>query len=173
MKETLLGKARKKTEEEGDHRRGEGFCSVCHRALPPKSLFCPNCGLPEPPEEDPERGLTFGQALLRILGFVLLFCALVVYKLDIQLEQFVPGPGKVPDKIEYPKTTDPDFKVIHIVNMAMVNVREGPSMDAKVVTVLEKGTHVKVLKTKGDWSQIEGNGVQAWVVSRLLTAHVK
>ncbi len=47
---------------------------------------------------------------------------------------------------------------------AFVNVRQGPSMDAKIITVLKKGTKVTVLEEKAGWLHVKlADGAEGWV----------
>ncbi len=45
-----------------------------------------------------------------------------------------------------------------------VNLRQGPSMDAKIVTVLKKGTKLTVLEEKLGWLHVKtADGTEGWV----------
>jgi uncharacterized protein YgiM (DUF1202 family) len=58
-----------------------------------------------------------------------------------------------------------------IVSTKKLNLRAGPSENYSVVGVLEKGTPVNPIKTKGDWTKIEvPTNAYAFVAARYLTA---
>ena len=47
---------------------------------------------------------------------------------------------------------------------SFVNLRQGPSMDFKVIKVLKKGTKLTVLQEKGGWLRIQlDDGTEGWV----------
>ncbi len=47
---------------------------------------------------------------------------------------------------------------------SFVNLRQGPSMDSKIVKVLKKGTKLTVLQEKGGWLRIQlEDGTEGWV----------
>ncbi len=60
------------------------------------------------------------------------------------------------------------------VKVDRANVRRKPSLDGKIVTVLEKGASVVELTAKGKWMQVGllDSGDIAWVYKSLLQPHV-
>jgi len=47
---------------------------------------------------------------------------------------------------------------------AFLNLRQGPSMDAKIITVLKKGTQLTVLEEKAGWLHVKlADGTEGWV----------
>ena len=56
--------------------------------------------------------------------------------------------------------------------IANVNLRQTPWLDGKIITVLEKGTHVLIKDRRGDWVQIafenETYGLKAWVYAEYI-----
>ena len=50
------------------------FCSVCGAKILPKSIFCFECGPPDPLKKEPEEtGISLEQAVVRIAGLMFLF----------------------------------------------------------------------------------------------------
>lgn len=49
------------------------------------------------------------------------------------------------------------------------NLRKSPSTSAEVVTSMPQNTKVKVIKTEGDWTQVEVDGKRGYVSSSLLS----
>jgi uncharacterized protein YgiM (DUF1202 family) len=48
--------------------------------------------------------------------------------------------------------------------LALVNFRQGPSMDSKIISVLRKGTKLTVLEEKAGWLRVRlENGTEGWV----------
>jgi len=69
-----------------------------------------------------------------------------------------PSPSK-PSEVSQP----PAQRTTEIV-LAFVNLREGPSMDSKIISVLKKGTKLIVLEEKAGWLRVRlGDGTEGWV----------
>jgi SH3-like domain-containing protein len=50
------------------------------------------------------------------------------------------------------------------IALALVNLRQGPSMDSKIIKVLKKGTKLMVLQEKGGWLRVQlEDGTEGWV----------
>ena len=62
MTDSLIGAARQKS--------GPEFCADCRQRIPAGDMFCPHCGPPNPPEDQPEEGIGFGQTFIRIVLIV-------------------------------------------------------------------------------------------------------
>jgi uncharacterized protein YgiM (DUF1202 family) len=78
-------------------------------------------------------------------------------------EQTTPPPTAPPP----PKTSgisqSPEQRRAEIV-LASVNLREGPSMDSKIISVLKKGTKLTVLEEKAGWLRVRlDDGKEGWV----------
>ncbi len=57
-----------------------------------------------------------------------------------------------------------------IVNASSLNIRTSASTSARVLTILKKGNIVKVLSTRGEWSNVTTSGGKVgWCMSRYLT----
>ncbi len=69
-----------------------------------------------------------------------------------------PSPSKPPEVSQPPaaRTTE--------IALAFVNLRQGPSMDSKILTVLKKGTKLTVLEEKAGWLRVRlEDGKEGWV----------
>jgi type IV secretory pathway VirB10-like protein len=54
---------------------------------------------------------------------------------------------------------------------ALVNFRQGPSMDSKIIKVLKKGTKLTVLQEKEDWLRVQlEDGTEGWVGKAMTSA---
>jgi len=147
-------------------------CVACRKPLLPGALFCESCGPPSLPADNTNGGLTKGQTAASIAIMVFFFSALVVLKLGMSFGEVVAL--LIPEKIEEQALPqDPDFELIHFVNVKWANVRDQPSGEGKVLTVLGKDVKVKVLESGENWTKIDLNGKPAWIGSRLLTTSIE
>jgi uncharacterized protein YgiM (DUF1202 family) len=73
-----------------------------------------------------------------------------------------PSPSK-PTEVSQPtaqRTTE--------IVLAFVNLRQGPSMDSKIISVLKKGTKLIVLEEKAGWLRVRlGDGTEGWVAKAM------
>lgn len=67
--------------------------------------------------------------------------------------------------IVIPQTT---FAETKIVTVPVLNVRQCPNTDCNILSKLNKGDKVKVIKTTGQWSEIDQNGQTGYVITRSL-----
>lgn len=161
MSDSLIGNAKKNDEQ--------NLCAVCREPLPAGAAFCPHCGPPNPPEDEPDEGMGFGQTFFRILLVVALFGAVAIFKLDINLtdktEETAPAlPGiKSPANTGKKKPHVVDFKTINHIKVKKSKVRQKPSKTGKVLTVLKKGTQVNILDSNEDWLKIMADGETGWI----------
>jgi len=69
-----------------------------------------------------------------------------------------PPPPKIPEVSQ-----SPDQRRTEIV-LASVNLREGPGMNFKIISVLKKGTKLTVLEEKAGWLRVRlEDGKEGWV----------
>jgi hypothetical protein len=75
-----------------------------------------------------------------------------------------PSPSK-PTEVSQPtaqRTTE--------IVLPFVNLRQGPSMDSKIISVLKKGTKLTVLEEKAGWLHVRlGDGMEGWVAKAMTT----
>ena len=144
---------------------------MCKYQLSPKDLFCPGCGPPSLPDEDPDEGLSIGQTALRIALILLLFMIIVVYKFDMDLRSYLPG-FQSTENLPVGKPAE-DAKVVYLVAVPQANVRASGSPDAKIIFILEKGATVVVLQQGLRWWQVQFGGRIGWISSDLLMPKVE
>lgn len=161
MSDSLIGNANKKDKQ--------NFCAVCREPLPAGVPFCPHCGPPNPPEDEPDEGMGSGQTFFRIFLIVVLFGAIAIFKLDISLmdntDETAPAlPGiKSPAGTVNEKTHSVDFKTVNHIKVVKSQVRQKPSNKGKVLTVLKKGSKVTILDSNEDWLKILADGETGWI----------
>ena len=150
------------------------YCISCNKSLPPGAAFCEHCGPPIRPEDTPESGTTFWQAMKKISFLTLVFAVLVVYKTDWDYKVFF---GSVMETPVEEKTQDipkdEDYQLIHYVNVSFANIREEPSKTAKIIGGAGKGEHLVILEKRDDWTQVDMGGKKGWVATRLLSTSVE
>ena len=75
-----------------------------------------------------------------------------------------PSPSK-PTEVSQPtaqRTTE--------IVLPFVNLRQGPSMDSKIISVLKKGTKLTVLEEKAGWLRVRlEDGTEGWVGKAMTT----
>jgi hypothetical protein len=87
---------------------------------------------------------------------------------QIRLGSMEPGDLPVTDSLEGEK---PFAVPIPLTVTTRSNLREGPGQDFKVLTVLEQGTPITGLSSKGLWVRVEGkDGLSGWLKLNLVTA---
>ena len=153
------------------------YCSVCGAKIFSTNIFCSECGLPELPENEPEEaGISLLQAIIRIgfLGF--LFLCVVLVKFDTNLDGFL---SSLDINLDAPLLKDSKnnqsggLGLIHTVIPASANVRSKPSMDGHVITVVEKGMNLILIKQKKDWAKVRVFKKTGWIASRLIKSEVQ
>ena len=154
------------------------YCDSCGTLLPAPGFYCIQCNPPEHPEPDPEKGMGFSQACLRIFLLVLVFVVVAVFKLGIDSTVLFQkmDEQEVPIKV----AKDEDYKMVFKVNVSFANLRNEPNTKTSTILfVLTQGTEVEVLEKKGKWSKIRSKSNQkeksrtGWLVNRLLDSEIK
>jgi hypothetical protein len=150
------------------------YCISCNKPLPAGAAFCEHCGPPIRPEEIPESGMTFWQAMKKISLLTLLFAVLVAYKANWNYQAFFDGVMETPveEKAQdIPK--DDDYQLVHYVNVSFANIREQPSKQSKIIGGAGKGEHLVILEKGEHWTQIDMGGKKGWVATRLLSTSIE
>ncbi len=152
----------------------ENRCSICNNKLPSNAFFCKYCDPPLAPDPVPDSVLGFRQTLLQILLVIILFVGVIISKLDITLDLILPNQPSDEDGTPLKElSVDPDFKVIHFVNVKRANVRLKPSLTGKILMILKKNEEVIILESRDKWTQIKAYGKIGWIGSRLLDSKVQ
>ena len=147
-------------------------CISCRKPLSPGALFCETCGPPSLPADNTEQGMTLRQTAASIAIMLFFFSTLVILKLGMSFEDvYSLLISQSAQEEDLPQ--DPDFEVNHYVNVKRANVRDQPSSEGRVLTVLGQGVQVKVLEPGEDWTKIDLNGKPAWISAGLLDTSVE
>ena len=152
------------------------FCSVCGAKIRPKTIFCFQCGPPELPPQDPEEiGISLEQAIFRITGLIIFFVCIALVKLQYSDENVISSIDR-DLKIQSPenviKNNDVEFKLTHTVIATSANVRNKPSMNGKIITLVEKGMNLNVIEEKNGWSKVQVFEETGWISSKLIQSEV-
>ena len=63
-------------------------------------------------------------------------------------------------------------KTVYVSDILKLTVRTGPSIENKIISVIESGQTMEIIKFGDEWSQVQlPNGKEGWVLSRYLTAN--
>ncbi len=77
-------------------------------------------------------------------------------------------PSSPPPKA--PEVSQPAAQRTTEIVPSFVNLRQGPSMDSKIIRVLKKGTKLTVLQEKAGWLRIQlEDGAEGWVGKAMTT----
>jgi len=73
-------------------------------------------------------------------------------------------PPSSPPPSKTPETSQPPAQRTTEIVLAFVNLRQGPSMNDKIISVLKKGTKLTVLEEKAGWLHVRlEDGTEGWV----------
>jgi SH3 domain protein len=90
-------------------------------------------------------GMNFLLKRFRLLGLVLLFC---LFSASVYGE------------------------TMYVADILKLTLRTGPSIENKIISVIESGQMMEVIKFGDEWSQVQlPNGKEGWVLSRYLTTN--
>ena len=153
------------------------FCSVCGAKILPKTIFCFECGPPDLPKKEPEEtGISLEQAVIRIGVLVFLFVCVVLVKYDVSTDDLVSLADKdreVQSSINGKKIQDDAFELIHTVIPSSANVRSKPSIDGRVIAIVEEGMNLNPIEKKEGWTKIRVFEKTGWIASRLIKSEVQ
>lgn len=163
-----------------EHSKGSKLtylCSVCGARILPGTIFCFECGLPDLPKKEPEEtGISLEQTVMRIGVLVFLFVCVVLVKFDVSIDDLFSSSGTIleADSLNFSeKSQDDEFELLHTVIPLLANVRSKPSMDGKVIVVVEEGMSLVIIEKKQDWTKVRVFEKTGWVVSRLIKSEVQ
>ncbi len=90
-------------------------------------------------------GMNFLLKRFRLLGLVLLFC---LFSASVYGE------------------------TMYVSDILKLTLRTGPSIENKIISVIESGQMMEIIKFGDEWSQVQlPNGKEGWVLSRYLTTN--
>jgi len=152
------------------------LCSVCGAKILPKKIFCFECGPPDPLKKEPEEtGISLEQAVVRIAGLVFLFVCVALVKFYVSTDDFslADKDREVQSSINGKKIQDDAFELIHTVIPSSANVRSKPSIDGRVIAIVEEGMNLNPIEKKEGWTKIRVFEKTGWIASRLIKSEVQ
>ena len=152
------------------------LCSVCGAKILPKKIFCFECGPPDPLKKEPEEtGISLEQAVVRIAGLVFLFVCVALVKFYVSTDDFslADKDREVQSSINGKKIQDDAFELIHTVIPSSANVRSKPSIDGRVIAIVEEGMNLNPIEKKEGWTKIRVFEKTGWIASRLIKSVVQ
>ena len=162
--------------EYSEESKPTSFCSVCGAKILPKKIFCFECGPPDPLKKEPEEtGISLEQAVVRIAGLVFLFVCVALVKFYVSTDDFslADKDREVQSSINGEKIQDDAFELIHTVIPSSANVRSKPSIDGRVIAIVEEGMNLNPIEKKEGWTKIRVFEKTGWIASRLIKSEVQ
>ena len=162
--------------EYSEESKPTSWCSVCGAKILPKKNFCFECGPPDPLKKEPEEtGISLEQAVVRIAGLVFLFVCVALVKFYVSTDDFslADKDREVQSSINGKKIQDDAFELIHTVIPSSANVRSKPSIDGRVIAIVEEGMNLNPIEKKEGWTKIRVFEKTGWIASRLIKSEVQ
>jgi len=162
--------------EYSEESKPTSLCSVCGAKILPKKNFCFECGPPDPLKKEPEEtGISLEQAVVRIAGLVFLFVCVALVKFYVSTDDFslADKDREVQSSINGKKIQDDAFELIHTVIPSSANVRSKPSIDGRVIAIVEEGMNLNPIEKKEGWTKIRVFEKTGWIASRLIKSEVQ
>ena len=162
--------------EYSEESKPTSFCSVCGAKILPKKIFCFECGPPDPLKKEPEEtGISLEQAVVRIAGLVFLFVCVALVKFYVSTDDFslADKDREVQSSINGKKIQDDAFELIHTVIPSSANVRSKPSIDGRVIAIVEEGMNLNPIEKKEGWTKIRVFEKTGWIASSLIKSEVQ
>ena len=66
-----------------------------------------------------------------------------------------------------------EFELIHTVIPSSANVLSKPSVDGRVITIVEEGMNLNVIENKENWTKVRVFEKTGWIASRLIKSEVQ
>ena len=152
------------------------YCAVCGAKLPTGSIFCLECDPPLPPGKEPEEiGISFKQALFRIIFIVFLFLVVALSRLYFYSDSIFKDnifDGNLDKNINTQIENKADFKTVHTVIGSSVNIRLKPSINSKVVNTAKQGMNIKVVESTERWTKIRVSGKDGWIFNDYIKSEI-
>ena len=147
------------------------FCSQCGAKVTSRSIFCFECGPPDSLSKEPEEnGTTLEQAFMRIACLLFLFICIVVFKFYITNDILVSNTNinREDQLLNSEKNIKEDGKLVYLVTAPVVNVRSKPSMNGKIIAIVEEGMSLNVIEKKENWAKISVFNKTGWIANKLI-----
>jgi hypothetical protein len=162
--------------EYSEESKPTSLCSVCGAKILPKKIFCFECGPPDPLKKEPEEtGISLEQAVVRIAGLVFLFVCVALVKFYVSTDDFslADKDREVQSSINGKKIQGDAFELIHTVIPSSANVRSKPSIDGRVIAIVEEGMNLNPIEKKEGWTKVRVFEKTGWIASRLIKSEVQ
>ena len=162
--------------EYSEESKPASLCSGCGAKILRKKIFCFECGPPDPLKKEPEEtGISLEQAVVRIAGLVFLFVCVALVKFYVSTDDFslADKDREVQSSINGKKIQDDAFELIHTVIPSSANVRSKPSIDGRVIAIVEEGMNLNPIEKKEGWTKIRVFEKTGWIASRLIKSEVQ
>ena len=162
--------------EYSEESKPTSLCSVCGAKILPKKIFCFECGPPDPLKKEPEEtGISLEQAVVRIAGLVFLFVCVALVKFYVSTDDFslADKDREVQSSINGKKIQDDAFELIHTVIPSSANVLSKPSIDGRVIAIVEEGMNLNPIEKKEGWTKIRVFEKTGWIANRLIKSEVQ
>ena len=66
------------------------------------------------------------------------------------------------------KNIKEDGKLVYLVTAPVVNVRSKPSMNGKIIAIVEEGMSLNVIEKKENWAKISVFNKTGWIANKLI-----
>jgi uncharacterized protein YgiM (DUF1202 family) len=112
---------------------------------------------------------------VRIAGLVFLFVFVALVKFYVSTDDFslADKDREVQSSINGKKIQDDAFELIHTVIPSSANVRSKPSIDGRVIAIVEEGMNLNPIEKKEGWTKIRVFEKTGWIASRLIKSEVQ
>ena len=107
---------------------------------------------------------------------VFLFLCVVLVKFNFFSDNFISSPAISNEDLSSNKKEDEQddlFELIHTVIPSSANVRSKPSMDGKIIAIVEEEMNLTVIERKKEWSKVDVYKKTGWIVSKLIKSEVQ
>ena len=141
-----------------------------------KKFFVLNAGPPDSLKKElEETGISLEQAVVRIAGLVFLFVCVALVKFYVSTDDFslADKDREVQSSINVKKIQDDAFELIHTVIPSSANVRSKPSIDGRVIAIVEEGMNLNPIEKKEGWTKIRVFEKTGWIASSLIKSEVQ
>ncbi len=154
------------------------FCSVCGAKIISKAIFCFECGPPElPPKEPEETGITLEQAVFRIAGLIAFFGVIALVRFEYSGENMTTpidrGLKIQPSSNGLKNNDTASYEVKQRVIASSANVRANPSMNGKIIALVEEGMILNVIEEKNGWTKVHVFEKTGWISSKLIKPEIQ
>ena len=112
---------------------------------------------------------------MRIAGLVFLFVCIAIAKFYVLTDDFslADKDREIQSSINGKNIQDDAFELIHTVIPSSANVRSKPSIDGRVIAIVEEGMNLNPIEKKEGWAKIHVFVKTGWISSSLIKSEVQ